>query len=47
MSSQVYELAVIDYVFTGVYYSEFKNKAYTDTDVLLRDILIEYIDELY
>lgn len=43
----VYEIAVIDYVFTGVYYSEFKNKPFIDTNVLLRDILIEYIDKLY
>lgn len=46
-SNVVYELAVIDYVFTGVYYSEFKNKPFVDTDILLRDILIEYIDALY
>ena len=45
--NSVYEIAVIDYVFTGVYYTEFKNKEYVDTNVLLRDILIEYIDNLY
>jgi 2',3'-cyclic-nucleotide 2'-phosphodiesterase (5'-nucleotidase family) len=47
VSGNTYEIAVIDYVFTGVYYSEFKNKEYVDTNVLLRDLLIEYIDELY
>lgn len=47
VSSNTYEIAVIDYVFTGVYYNEFKNKEYVDTNVLLRDLLIEYIDDLY
>lgn len=47
INSQYYEIAVIDYVFTGVYYQEFKNKDYVDTDQLLRDLLIEYIDKIY
>lgn len=42
-----YSIAVIDYVFTGVYYDQFKGVDYVDTDVILRDLLIDYIDELY
>lgn len=45
--SKTYKIAVIDYVFTGVYYLEFKNVKYTDTEVLLRDVFIEYIEENY
>lgn len=43
-NTTVYKVAVIDYVFTGTYYKEFQNAPYTDTNVLLRDILIEYIE---
>ena len=45
--SLYYDVAVIDYVFTGAYYNEFKGLAYTDTNIVLRDILIDYIDESY
>lgn len=43
-NNQYYEIAVIDYVFTSPYYNEFKNVSYIDNDVILRDLLIDYID---
>lgn len=46
----IYQLAVIDYVFEGTYYYQFKNLAksdYIETDVLLRDLLISYLEENY
>lgn len=46
----IYQLAVIDYVFEGPYYDEFNNlsnKDYIQTDIILRDTLMEYIDYLY
>ena len=45
--NKTYKIAVIDYVFTGVYYYEFKNVEYIDTNILLRDVFIEYIEENY
>ncbi len=46
----IYQLAVIDYVFEGTYYTEFNKLTkndYVETDILLREQLIEYLDELY
>ena len=46
----IYQLAVIDYVFEGSYYTEFaklKEEDYIRTDIILRDQLIEYIDNKY
>ena len=46
----IYQLAVIDYVFEGTYYYQFKNLTksdYIETDVLLRDLLISYLEENY
>ena len=40
-------IAVIDYVFTGPYYTEFIGVDYEDTNKILRDLLINYIDNLY
>jgi len=45
--NSIYEIAVIDYVFTSPYYSQFKNVEFVDTDVVMRDLLIEYIDNMY
>ena len=42
-----YKVAVIDYVYYGTYYTEFKGTTFTDTEVLLRDILIHYIEVNY
>ena len=45
-----YQLAVIDYVFEGTRYYQFGSLSesdYVQTDVLLRDLLIEYLDEMY
>lgn len=42
-----YTIAVIDYVFTGVYYDQFRNVDYVDTNIIMRDLLIDYIDDLY
>lgn len=41
-NNQIYKIAVIDYVFYGPYYDEFKNIDYVNTGVLMRDLLIEY-----
>lgn len=49
-NNTIYQLAVIDYVFEGTYYYQFKNlkeEDYIQTDVILRDELIYYIDLLY
>lgn len=46
--STIYQLAVIDYVFENTRYDQFDNISssdYIETDVLLRDLLIEYFDE--
>ena len=46
----IYQLVVIDYVFEGSYYTEFaklKEEDYIRTDIILRDQLIEYIDNKY
>ncbi len=46
--NEIYQLAVIDYVFENTRYDQFDNLAssdYIETDVLLRDLLIEYFDE--
>lgn len=48
--STIYQVAVIDYVFEGTYYSEFKTLSSSDyiyTNVVLRDLLITYLDEKY
>lgn len=44
----IYQVAVIDYVFEGTYYSEFKKLSkddYIETNIILRDQLIDYIDK--
>lgn len=46
-NSSYYSIAVIDYVFNSPYYDQFKNVDYIDDDVILRDLLIEYIDNKY
>lgn len=46
-SQKTYKIAVIDYVFTGPYYTEFTGVDYEDTNKILRDLLIDYIDNLY
>ena len=46
----VYQIAVIDYVFEGTYYTEFRNLSkddYIETNIILRDQLIDYIDNKY
>lgn len=46
----IYQLAVIDYVFEGTYYYQFDyldEDDYIETNIIMRDILIEYIDNLY
>lgn len=45
-----YQLAVIDYVFEGTRYEQFKGldpDDYVQTDVLLRDLLLDYLDEKF
>lgn len=46
----IYQLAVIDYVFEGTYYTEFNKLTkddYIETDIILRNQLIKYLDEMY
>lgn len=48
--NEIYQLAVIDYVFEGTRYSQFSSlsqKDYLQTEVIMRDLLIDYIDNLY
>lgn len=46
-SNKEYTVAVIDYVYTGVYYDEFDDTVPYYTNDLARDLLLEYIDNLY
>ena len=46
----IYQLAVIDYVFEGTYYTQFNGLSsndYVETTVILRDILMTYLDQKY
>ena len=45
--SKVYKVAIIDYVYYSNYNAALRNDSAVDTDVVLRDIAIEYIDNLY
>ena len=48
--STIYQLAVIDYVFENTRYTQFDNVSasdYIETEVILRDLLMTYIDEAY
>lgn len=47
IANDYYKVAVIDYVYTSTRYTEFNGTTKTDTNCLLRDLLIDYIDELY
>lgn len=42
-----YEIAIIDYVYTSTRYTQFDNCIAHETNQILRDIVIKYIDELY
>ena len=46
-ANKIYHVVVIDYVFYSPYYKQFKNIEFTNTQVLLRDIILEYFDEYY
>ena len=46
----IYQLAVVDYVFEGKYYDEFKtldSDDYYYSDVIMRNLLIEHLDATY
>lgn len=45
--NKIYRIAVIDYVFTSPYYKEFANVDYVNTNDLVRDIFINYIEKKY
>ena len=48
-SNKIYTLSIIDYVFTSSRYNQFSNlskDSYINSDIILRDILIDYIDAL-
>ena len=46
VDSQNYTVAIIDYVFFGVYFDDYRPASYSNTQVILRDLLTEYIDNL-
>lgn len=46
----IYQLAIIDYVFEGTYYYQFDGLSeddYMQTDIIMRNILIAYLDQVY
>ena len=46
----IYQLAVIDYVFEGTYYTQFNGLTandYVETTIILRDLLMAYLDNKY
>ena len=46
----IYQLAVIDYVFEGTYYTQFNGLSssdYVETTIILRDLLMVYLDKKY
>lgn len=48
--STIYQLAVIDYVFEGTYYTQFNgltSNDYVETTIILRDLLMAYLDNKY
>lgn len=47
IDKQEYKVAVIDYVYTNTRYTEFKDTIKVDTNYVMRDLLLEYLDELY
>ncbi len=47
VDNQDYKVAVIDYVYTNTRYTEFKNTIKVDTNYVMRDLLLEYLEELY
>lgn len=46
VDSQNYTVAIIDYVFFGVYFDDYRPANYTNTQVILRNLLTKYIDNL-
>lgn len=47
VDNNIYKIAVIDYVFTSGYYPEFEGVTYVDTNVIMRDIVTEYLDKIF
>lgn len=50
--NEIYQLAIIDYVFESTHssydvFDKLDSSQYIETDIIMRDILIEYLDELY
>ncbi len=43
----IYTIAVIDYVYTSEWYQEFVGTTFTDTQVIMRDLLVDFLDEMY
>ena len=46
-NNSYYDVAVIDYVFFNPYYDEFDGLTYYNTTDVLRDLLVDYLDQLY
>ena len=48
--NEIYQLAVIDYVFEDTWYTQFASLSksdYLQTEIIMRDLIIDYIDDLY
>lgn len=45
--NKVYTISVIDYVYTSSYYVEFIGTTYANTNIVMRDLIIDYLDNLY
>jgi len=47
VNDKTYKVAVIDYVYTSTRYEEFKNTTGQDSMILLRDLVIDYLDNIF
>ncbi len=45
-TSQTYTVAVIDYVFYGAYFDDYRPQTYTNTQVIMRELMIQFVDNL-
>ena len=45
--STIYQMAVIDYVFEGTRYTQFSGLEYIQTEVVLRDLLMVYLEQAF
>ena len=43
VDTEYYELAIVDYVYLGSYFEDYRNDTCIDTNELIRDVFIEFI----